>query len=89
MGRFSTALHGSFETLFFVQQHTFFNRFYFFQTFLQYMSFLELPINSDLSTVGFSWNEGILTPYARNTPCGATKACVFPPNPPAWHAGCT
>jgi hypothetical protein len=66
MGRFSTALHASFETLFFVQQHTFFNRFYFLQTFLQYASFLELPINSDLSTVGFSWNEGILTPYVRN-----------------------
>ena len=67
MGRFSTALHASFETFYFVQQHTFYNRFYFFQTFLQYISFLELPINSDVSTVGFSWNEGILTPYVRHT----------------------
>ena len=62
MGRFTEALYASFETFYFVQQHTFFNRFYFFQTFLQYMSFLELPINSDVSTVGFAWNDRIIAP---------------------------
>ena len=62
MGRFSTTLLASFETFYFVQQHTFYNRFYFFQVFLQYMSFLELPINSDVSTVGFAWNDRIIAP---------------------------